>query len=350
MSPFNSNNRENNFNFLRLLFASLVVLSHSFELLDGNRGREPLSRVFGTISFGEFAVDGFFLLSGYLIVQSWAIEPKPLQYLLKRIVRIYPGFIAASLICVLVIAPLGAIRGVYFSQFTVLDFVGEMLRLKVPTTPPFTFSRSGESINGSMWSINIEFQCYIAVLGLGLLGFVRNRLRWASIFACLVLLFIAMKICMVHGIKPEFFGRYPLNNFGNYLLVRLGMLFLAGGTFYLFRERIRLDARSAVFCGGLLLVGLCSQIVAEVAMAIVGGYLLFFIAFTPVAALNVFKHLPDVSYGLYLYAWPVQLLVIWQLSNASPWLVFIVSIIISTGLGLASWFLIEKPSLKLLRG
>ena len=108
---------QNNLNFLRLLLAALVLLSHSPELIDGNRDREILTRIFHTISAGELAVNTFFLISGYLIVQSWQRHPKAAVFLRKRIIRIYPGFILASLVSALIVGPLGAHAANYFAQF-----------------------------------------------------------------------------------------------------------------------------------------------------------------------------------------------------------------------------------------
>src|SRR3982074_3309146 len=85
----------NNFGFLRLLFATLVILAHSPELVDGNRSREILTRIFGTMPLGEVAVDGFFLISGYLILQSLVNSKSYFEYLSKRVLRIYPGYIVA---------------------------------------------------------------------------------------------------------------------------------------------------------------------------------------------------------------------------------------------------------------
>src|SRR4051794_34755403 len=82
----------NNFNFLRLLFASLVILTHSVELVDGSPRREPLQQLRLPWTVSHLAVDGFFLLSGYLIAQSWIREPHLLRFLWKRVLRIYPGF------------------------------------------------------------------------------------------------------------------------------------------------------------------------------------------------------------------------------------------------------------------
>src|SRR5215207_5054601 len=83
--------RLNNFDFLRFLLAALVILSHSYPLLWGNNEREPLSLLTGgQLSFGEFAVNGFFILSGFLIAQSWENSRTVSSYFKKRFLRIYP--------------------------------------------------------------------------------------------------------------------------------------------------------------------------------------------------------------------------------------------------------------------
>ena len=99
-------NKQNNFGFLRLLLATLVIVAHSAEILDQNRNREILTNIFGTITFGELAIDGFFLISGYLILNSFLSSSTLKSYLLKRVLRIYPGFIVASLFCIFVLIPL----------------------------------------------------------------------------------------------------------------------------------------------------------------------------------------------------------------------------------------------------
>jgi peptidoglycan/LPS O-acetylase OafA/YrhL len=96
----------NNFGLLRLIFAMCVLVSHSIELVDGNRSREPLTFIFGTLSLGELGVDGFFLVSGYLIAQSFENSASVLLYLGKRILRIYPAFVVAFVLSIVVVGPL----------------------------------------------------------------------------------------------------------------------------------------------------------------------------------------------------------------------------------------------------
>ena len=60
IANFMTPNKQNNFGFLRLLLSSLVVVSHSPEIVDGNKNREILTNIFGTTTFGQLAIDGFF--------------------------------------------------------------------------------------------------------------------------------------------------------------------------------------------------------------------------------------------------------------------------------------------------
>ena len=82
---------------MRVLFASLVLLAHAPEIADGNESREIFFRLTHAMSFGSLGVDGFFLLSGFLIVRSWETNSDHLDYLRRRVLRIVPGYLVAVL-------------------------------------------------------------------------------------------------------------------------------------------------------------------------------------------------------------------------------------------------------------
>jgi peptidoglycan/LPS O-acetylase OafA/YrhL len=105
--PKRFGHHKNAFGFLRLAFASLVIAAHVPEVVDGNARRELLTRIFGSMSFGELAVEGFFIISGFLIASSYLNSSSIRSYLVKRVGRIYPAFLVASMLCILVVAPLG---------------------------------------------------------------------------------------------------------------------------------------------------------------------------------------------------------------------------------------------------
>ena len=181
---------ENNFNILRFLFASLVILSHAPEIQDGDRRNELLTRAFGTLSFGELAVDSFFLLSGFLIVKSWTENPNIIQFLKNRILRIYPAFIASSIICAALFAPIGA-QPDYFEKFRIYDFISGLVYLSPPQIPDVFKGTHYPSINGSMWTIYPEFNCYLIALVFGALGGFRLRFAWLALCVGLIILYSA---------------------------------------------------------------------------------------------------------------------------------------------------------------
>ena len=106
------NLRQNNFGALRLLLALLVLVSHTFAGYYGNDDREPFYRlVGGQMDISAYAVNGFFAISGFLITLSWLRTPRFKTFMMKRILRIYPGFIVASLVSLLIVAPLAGANG-----------------------------------------------------------------------------------------------------------------------------------------------------------------------------------------------------------------------------------------------
>lgn len=333
--------RQNNFNLLRLVFATLVLLSHAPELIDGNRSRELLTNVFHTVSFGEFAVDGFFLLSGYLIVKSWCNSPDLVRFSRSRILRIFPGFIVATILCAFVVGPLASPPTVYFSDFSFLKLAESTAQLKPPNLPMVFAGTYYASVNGAMWTISLEFACYISVLAAGLIGLTKKPRLWLILTVTLLVIFTLQRFELLSHVPGKYWFSHPL--------VRLGSFFFVGGTFYLFNEKFIFDRKLAWVAAAALLIGMFSWRLSELLLATAGGYLFFYFAFAQVPYIVYFNKLPDISYGVYLYGWPVQKLLLWYFPLMSPWLLFIGSCGGAFTLGTMSWYAIEKPCLKFKR-
>lgn len=334
--------RANNFDLLRLLLAVFVILSHSYIMFDGKDASDPLASLFQGITLGELAVNGFFLLSGYLIVQSWEKTPDLWSFMMKRIWRIYPGFIVAALFSAFVAGPLGSNAASYLSQLELFKLAKSMLFLKVPAVPPSFESLPFPTVNGSMWTIFFEFLCYLAVAVLGLTGAIRHRRYWLMATLLLVAL----------GIAQKAWHFLPAQNF-YFPALRLSTFFFVGACFYLFREYVPYPDRTSSrwlpvsACSLLLLLGVSYKALPDIVLATGAGYLLFSLAFWQHPVLSRYRKFPDMSYGVYLYGWPVQKLLLWYVPGMTPRTLFASALACSLVLGLVSWYAIERPFLKL---
>lgn len=338
--PADSQKRHNNnFNLCRLLLAVLVIFSHAPEALDGNRERELLTRMFHTVSLGELAVDGFFVLSGFLIVQSWLSSPRIIDYLKKRILRIFPGFIVASLICAFVVGPLAS-GADYWPSFDYRKFGLGLLSLSAPQIPSVFVGTKYAVVNGAMWTVHFEFLCYLSVLGFGVLGLLRDRRLW--LLATVMLFVINIFRASGYHLSVLMF-QDPLSH----AIVRLSLPFFSGACFFLYRDRIAYSPKLLAIFITLLFVALFSPLTAELALATLGAYALFYFAKTYIPTLAGFNQLPDISYGVYLYGWPVMKMIHWYFRNISMPALIATTVLASLVFGWASWHLVEKPFLKL---
>jgi peptidoglycan/LPS O-acetylase OafA/YrhL len=328
----------NNFGFLRLLFATLVILAHSPELVDGNRSREILTRLFGTMSLGEVAVDGFFLISGYLILQSLVNSRSNFEYLCKRALRIYPGYITAFVISLWI----GTLAGgrIAGPVQTLLD-VTRALSLHTPRLDGAFSGNPIAVVNGPMWTVSYEFRCYLLAMLLGVLGILRNRRAYLLLMVALLLSVISQLDLRWSPTMVALFGQARFSE-------HFSFAFLIGGAFYLFRDRISYTGRAAVLALILLIPLMFFPLAAETALVTLGGYVLFYFAFKfKSARLNRVGSKVDLSYGIYLYAWPIQNLLIWHYRHISPWILFALSATMAGVCAYASWIFVESPALSL---
>ena len=329
----------NNFDFLRFLFASLVIFSHSF-VLTGN-GEDPLSQVTrGQTYLGEISVDGFFAISGFLITASWLRGRKVWSYFKKRVLRIYPGFLVACLICAFLVGPLGADSAVsYFREFSAFSFMRHALLLdKLELPPSFLHNPIPYQVNGSLWTIKIEFECYVLVALLGIVGAFQRRI------AALILLALGSIAFGVYAIQPSAISHFP-ETVSQHL--RFFNYFLAGMVCFLYRDRIAYHPPLLV--GAILLLIVATLLnKLQVIMMLPLVYLLMYAAFSQSTVISGFGRKRDLSYGLYLYAWPVQQMLATHFRGAfAPYSLFLTAFPLTLICAWASWCFVEKPCLSL---
>ncbi len=333
----------NNFDFLRFALATLVVYSHSFPLATGNEDHEPLAVLTGhQLTFGVLAVDCFFIISGYLISQSWVARPSVGAFLRKRVARIYPGFVVATLLGAFVVVPLFSYPDDYQpTPKFVAHFLGQTLRLlEAVPGPAFKTNPAPGPVNGSLWSISYEFWCYIGVLLSGRAGWLmRRKLIWAAFFIAILTSFVFRMFELHPGgsFLGLIFGYPPL-------YARLLPFFLVGMAFHSLRGDRWLHGRGVLICGlGIIVASFVPQSL-QLLLPFTAAYILFWLAVLPIPYLSNFARHGDFSYGVYLYSFPLlQIVVALYGSKIEPLRLFMFAWPLSVAAGFLSWHLVERP-------
>jgi peptidoglycan/LPS O-acetylase OafA/YrhL len=343
-----SGSRQNNFDALRLLAAASVIFSHSFLIAEGSQNREWLILATGNqCILGLTGVFVFFAISGFLVTQSFEQTRNPLHYLAKRALRIFPGLFVATAVSAFVLGPLVSNLpvGAYLSRVEPYAYVvgNTLLDQTVHELPGVSFvdNPAGLEINGSLWTLRLEFLMYVMVWALGLLRLLTVR------SALLVLAFGVA--CLRFEIL------YPFEKWGWFfqLLSGWGWLvgfFAAGMLLYRLRDTRIFDGRIALLAfAGLILSVPLRQFIPL--FPVFGCYLALVLALSRRLPIIPAARFGDISYGLYIYGWPAEQAVIWLFGGrAAWWQVFLIGLPIAAALAFLSWHLVERPILRLKPG
>lgn len=330
----------NAFSLLRFLAATLVVIGHTFPILG-----LPERGVLGE-SLGAIAVDVFFVMSGFLITSAWERRTSVGQYARNRVLRIVPAYAGVALVSVLVIGPAVTVLPLadYFrseatwlylrnATFTVMrfDLPGVFLSNPLPVV-----------VNGSLWTLPIEATMYVAVAICGAARLLQRR-RLVLVLAVLVAVEVTAKDDLIaHDVT--LLGIMPAAS-----VVDFGIYFTLGALAWLWRDGLVLRADVAA---ALLLTtwALPPSTVDRGFFTAALAYATLFAARCPWTFATRFGQRHDLSYGLYLYAFPVQQCVVLAGGRDMPLALHLtVSWLLALGCAALSWRFIEQPALALKR-
>jgi peptidoglycan/LPS O-acetylase OafA/YrhL len=340
------------FDFLRVTLALLIVLFHSAVVTGALE-----EAIGGPFWLGIYIlVPMFFALSGFLITGS-ALRLSLANFLLNRSLRIIPALAVEILVSALIIGPFFTTVPLreYFSRHEFFSYFANIVGYIHYQLPGVFLSNSSAGVvNISLWTVPYEIVCYIAMAGMILSGLLVRR------GALVALLFIALTF----GATLQFFGvthfDIPLvDKLLSILFFSRGSLalacFISGCVAYLFREFIVINR--AFF---ILVVATCVLIAAvgnpewrapllNILLCPLITYATIYIGVSSAPTLPVY-HRGDYSYGIYLYAYPIQQAIVEIVPNWRTVIVhFFISASLATAIAVVSWHKIEKPILLLRR-
>jgi peptidoglycan/LPS O-acetylase OafA/YrhL len=327
--------RANNFDALRLAAASVVIFSHSFIIAEGVDEHEPLVLLTGRqAQLGHVGVFIFFVISGFLVTQSYEQTGEPLRFLAKRALRIFPGLFVALLISAFVIGPIATALppAAYFQRAEVYSYVvgNTLLNLSVHQLPDVLLVDNpvGLEINGSLWTLRYEFMMYLMVMVLGMLRLLELRV---------LLPVLALGLAYHHFDLLGF-----LDAFG-WLLA----FFAMGMVLYKLRDSRLFDGRLVL----LALLGMAASIPLQQFIPLFplfGGYLAIYLALERRLPIIPATRFGDLSYGLYIYGWPIAAMVMFATGGrATWWQVFAFTLPLAGVMAHLSWRFVEEPCLRL---
>lgn len=334
-------NKDNNFNLIRIIAALAVLFGHSFALL---RQSEPMAEILG-LSIGSIAVDVFFVTSGFLVTGSLLSRQNLRDYFLARILRIYPALLVMLLLTVFVLGANLSSLGLnaYFSHPQLFFYFHKCLSLVSGAAYylPGVFEANPYrgAVNGSLWSMVYELYMYFFLALFWLLSSIFKSQAFQFLKWLVVLLTITAFALGFHG-----YAFSPEINYG----IKLFTMFFLGASYWLLREKIWLDSK-CLLCA-IVILAICATWSIQAFSAVYPfciSYIVFGFAYLPSGAIRHYNRLGDYSYGVYIYAFPIQQSLIALVPDISVFFLTLLATGLTMVCAVLSWVLVERPALDL---
>lgn len=325
----------NNFDGVRIGLALIVLFAHTGALV-----QIPEFSWFSSVFDSDFAVKGFFAISGFLVTKSYLASENVFDYYGRRLRRIWPAYIVAILFCLSLGAclttldPLEFVSNIDSAKYLFSNLV--FLNFVQPTLPGVFEGNPIRAMNGALWTIKVEMMLYFCVPFLVICW----RTNHAIIYGFLIIFFSVLWAFYFAYFFSGSYGVEIARQFpGQLSYFTLGSLLSA-------KDRIRSSAKYLLLPLLLLNFLLENHVLRGLNEPFLYSVLVIWLCSSKIQLFNFGKY-GDISYGIYLFHFPViQALVFFGLFKRFPWFGLIVTIIVTMICSFVSWHYIEKKFIR----
>lgn len=288
-----SRDKNNNLNFIRFAAAVMVIGGHSYSL-SGEKA-DWLSRLTsGQASLGGWAVCIFFFFSGFWICRSVQKNPAFSSYLKARCVRIFPCLITVVFLSAFVLGSFVttlSLREYFSDRHTYSYLLNSVLIIRHNLPGVFGHNSYGSVVNGSLWTLPVEFLCYIICFFAWRIGILTEQKLKYTIPLFIIGYFL---VSVLTGKIPLLFG-----------IVRPCCMFYLGMLCNVYRKYIRIKPSMVLLCILALFMSACVHLL-KYTLILFMPYILIWLSFGTKRKLSGFGTKLELSYGMYLCAFPIQ--------------------------------------------
>jgi len=326
--------RDNNLNLIRAVAATAVLVSHAYPIALGPDAIQPLKDLTGH-SLGSLSVYVFFAISGFLITMSFERTSTYTSFMAARVLRLFPGLLISLLAVAFLLGPMVSTLGVagYLTHIETYTFtIRNMLLYPLQYTLPGVFeTQPYPSVEGSIWTLFYEVVCYMGVFVLGVIGILRRPMLVGAAFGAYLVIWFGIEWLDM-----------PVNRIVR--IQELSLPFVIGMAFYVWREKLPLSLIGVVALVGLTWAA-SATLAYDFVLALALSYATFWLAYIPGGLIRRYNEIGDYSYGIYIYAFPLQGLAVWLMPGQQPLTNMAISFPLTLICAVASWHLIEGPAM-----